>query len=585
MSLTLTKMGDDLRQEFFRLTTKQDVASLLEVNYSRLAYHLYANPSSNRYTPFTLPKKSGGFREISAPNPGLKIIQQKLNCVLQQVFQRKPCVQGFTCDRDILTNARPHCKQRFVFNLDLKNFFPSINFGRVRGLFLNIPYGLNEEVATVLSQICCWENALPQGAPTSPVISNMICAKMDSQLQQLAKENRCFYTRYADDLTFSTNIRSFPRALATIETSPTGDELQIGSELNRIIRENGFEINNSKVRLQRSNSRQEVTGLTANLFPNVKRTYTRQIRAMLHAWEKFGLEAAEGEFRSRYDSKYRNPAKEAVSFKQVVKGKIEFFGHVRGREHPTYLVFCDRLRELAPELVKAPVVEPSTESPAMTMSVRTEGKTDWKHLKAAYRNLKQLGLFQGFSVEFNEVESDVGGDELLNFCRQVAKLEYHTKPIVCIFDRDVKKIVDQATDKGKLYKDWGNNVFSFVLSAPKHREDNPEVCIELYYKDDEITRPNEFGRRLFLSTEFHERSGRHKISPDLNYGIPNRISEAKTFIIDDKVFNPESQNVALSKNDFATNVLNQVANFNDFDFSEFEKVFEVISAIANSVSS
>lgn len=352
MSLLLSASEDELRKQFFALRTRQDVAKLLDVDDSRLVYHLYIVSQSKKYTIFYIPKKSGAYREITAPATALKIIQHKLNQVLQCVYQPKPSVHSFVPSRSIVSNAEMHCGKEWVFNIDLKDFFPSINFGRVQGMFKAIPYERNQTVATVLAQICCFGNALPQGAPTSPIVSNMICAKMDAQLQRLAKKHRCFYTRYADDITFSTSLRVFPYALARVDS--TG-QVEVGDELLQIIQENGFEINSSKVRLQRKNRRQEVTGLTTNEKPNVKRRFVRQIRAMLYAWDHFGLDAAEQEFLAHYDKKHRSPVKGPPSFKKVVKGKIEFLGMVRGKDDPIYLRFLAQLRGLAPELVQEPI--------------------------------------------------------------------------------------------------------------------------------------------------------------------------------------------------------------------------------------
>ena len=165
---------------------KRDVASLLDVPYSTLFYHLYIFPEDKRYVQFGIPKRSGNTRLISAPVSPLKLVQGKLNQVLQAVYKPKPSSHGYIQGRSILTNARPHAGRRFVLNLDLANFFPSINFGRVRGLFLARPFSLPPEVATVLAQICCYKKQLPQGAPTSPIVSNMIARSLDNALQQLA---------------------------------------------------------------------------------------------------------------------------------------------------------------------------------------------------------------------------------------------------------------------------------------------------------------------------------------------------------------------------------------------------------------
>ena len=303
--LLLKDSPEELRDKFYSLTTASSVAKLLGVPYDRLVYHIYRVEKSKRYKIFELPKKSGGYRQISTPITALKIIQRKLNQVLQAVYKIKPSVHGFIQGKNIVTNAKVHAGKRYVLNIDLKDFFPSINFGRVRGLFMAFPYGLNPDVATVLAQICCHNNQLPQGAPTSPIVTNMICAKMDSQLQHLAKECKATYTRYADDITFSTTLPKFPPRLAYTVTEEGTEKLVLGDALLNIITENGFTINEQKIRLQTRGNHQSVTGLTTNKFPNVDRKYVRQIRAMLHAWAKFGLEAAEKEYQEKYDNKSR----------------------------------------------------------------------------------------------------------------------------------------------------------------------------------------------------------------------------------------------------------------------------------------
>lgn len=329
-----------LRDQFNQLNTSQDIAQLLEISNSDLSWHIYRRPPSDRYELFTIPKKSGGLREINAPIGGLKLIQWKLNQVLQAVYQPKPSVFGFVAGRNIVKNADLHKGQKHVLNLDLQDFFPSIHFGRVMGLFIAPPYERPRDVAKVLAQICCHNTRLPQGAPTSPVVSNMICRKMDSQLQRLASQSRCWYSRYADDLTFSTSLSRFPRALAEHHpgTGSARGIIEIGAKLEQVISNNGFSINTNKVRLHLETFRQEVTGLTVNVKPNVRRNYFRQIRAMLHAWEKFGPDAAERDFLSIYDvGKHRGPFHQSPSYRRVVRGRIEFLGMVRGHDDGLYL--------------------------------------------------------------------------------------------------------------------------------------------------------------------------------------------------------------------------------------------------------
>lgn len=344
--LLLKLSTETLREKFYHLKRPVDIANLVEVSYDHLVYHIYLVPSEHRYTTFEIPKKSGGTRQISTPVNAIKIIQKKLNQVLQAVYQTKPSVHGFVNGKNIVTNAQAHARKRYVLNIDLKDFFPSINFGRVRGMFMATPYNLPPDVATVLAQICCYNNQLPQGAPTSPIITNMICAKMDSQLQRLAKDCKATYTRYADDITFSTTLPKFPDDLAYILTEEDTEKIFIGNHLLTIIHENGFEVNEQKIRLQVKGNHQEVTGLTTNVFPNPNRKYVRQVRAMLYAWAKFGIEAAENEYFEKYSLTPRSPLKEKPKFSQILRGKIEFIGMVKGKNDCIYQKYLQQYKLL-----------------------------------------------------------------------------------------------------------------------------------------------------------------------------------------------------------------------------------------------
>lgn len=344
---------DELKKCFFELKEARDVANLLEVRFSRLKYHISIVPESKRYVDFVIPKKSGKARTISAPCTPLKIIQTKLSQVLYSVYEPKSSVHGFVPTKSIVTNAKIHARKRYVLNIDIKDFFHSIHFGRVQGIFMKPPYNRPKEVAMVLAKICCHMGRLPQGAPTSPIVSNMICARMDSELRRLVKESKCtYYTRYADDITFSTTLSNLPEELVRLEKD---DKLQVvlGDKLKSIIQTNGFEINQDKIRLQNRIQHQEVTGLTVNKFPNVKRSFVREISCMLHAWDKFELESASQKYREKREynlkeSGYILPKfKEIPEFKDVLRGKINFLGMVRGKDNQTYLTYLKWFRELS----------------------------------------------------------------------------------------------------------------------------------------------------------------------------------------------------------------------------------------------
>jgi RNA-directed DNA polymerase len=168
--------------------SRGDVAKLLQTTLQGLTYILYANPIQTKYTTFEIPKR-GGTRLIKAPDNDLKLVQQKLSDLLQDCLDEINAAKkrtdrvthGFRRKRSILTNAREHRRRRWLFNLDLLDFFPSIHFGRVRGYFLRDKnFALPEHVATLLAQIACDGQALPQGSPCSPVIANLVAHTMDS---------------------------------------------------------------------------------------------------------------------------------------------------------------------------------------------------------------------------------------------------------------------------------------------------------------------------------------------------------------------------------------------------------------------
>lgn len=171
---------------------------------------------------------------------------------------------------------------------------------------------------------------------------------MDSDLQQLAKTNRATYTRYADDITFSTT-RAFPRDLAYRDDLK---QIHIGYALNDVIERNGFQINRNKVTLRARNQRQAVTNITVNDITNVPKQFRNRIRAMLYVRKTHGLPAAQKTWEEKNSSKTRGPQKSIPRFEQIVKGNIEYLGMVRGQTSRTYLKFMDELAELAPELAR-----------------------------------------------------------------------------------------------------------------------------------------------------------------------------------------------------------------------------------------
>jgi RNA-directed DNA polymerase len=312
--------------------------------------HVAGLPSS--YSTFQISKRSGGHRTIQAPIPPLRSIQRRLARLLAELYRPRYCVQGFREHRSVVSNAEEHARHRYVLNVDLKDFFPSIHLGRVRGALIGKPFGLNASVATTIA-LACHENHLPQGAPTSPILSNVVCMRLDGELSRLAIGLRCSYTRYADDITFSTSRTPFPTELAVITNPPCGTHATVGPALLSVITANDFSINEGKVRLCSRDHSQRVTGLTVNRFPNVQRTFVRQLRAMVHAWQKFGLASAQSEYVAKYHQRHRAPGSPEPKFARVVHGKLMYLAMVRGFSDPIYIKLARQCRSLDPGLFAA----------------------------------------------------------------------------------------------------------------------------------------------------------------------------------------------------------------------------------------
>ncbi|WP_343740309.1 retron Ec67 family RNA-directed DNA polymerase/endonuclease [Delftia tsuruhatensis] len=270
----------------------KDLADLLGFKASALSYILFKLPDTQKYRSFTIPKRNGGSRSISAPVPHLMLLQKKISILLNDCLAEiegdiSSPAHGFKPGRSIFTNAARHRGRRYVLNLDLKDFFPSIHFGRIAGYFeKSRDFGLDPKTAKILANILCHKSSLPQGAPSSPVVSNFLARMLDIHLVRLAKKNRLTYTRYADDLTFSTNLRAFPEAVAKQASEHTWE---LGTELISTIGSCGFQINNIKTRMLYRSSRQEVTGLVVNDKVSVPIEYRRWVRAAVSRLVKTGV--------------------------------------------------------------------------------------------------------------------------------------------------------------------------------------------------------------------------------------------------------------------------------------------------------
>jgi RNA-directed DNA polymerase len=354
-----TKNINEIKDSFASMRSKDDFLVLLNYckkllygeNYKpfeikQLNYYSNVNVNKNRYLSFVVKKKSGDDRIIHAPKSGLKAIQKCLNLILQTVYQPHKAASGFVPNKSIVDNAKHHVGSIYVYNIDLKDFFPSIDQARVWGRLKHAPFNLNESngneiLANIIAALCCHEmmveridenenwikvikNVLPQGAPTSPTITNIICERLDVRLTGVAKRFGLKYSRYADDITFSSMHNVYH------------NNSEFLAEVERIITDQNFTIKQSKTRLQKQGYRQEVTGLLVNERVNVQKRYIKQLRTWLYLWEKYSYEKANAYFMQHYITDKGHIKKNIPLMQNVIAGKLEYLKMVKGKDNPLF---------------------------------------------------------------------------------------------------------------------------------------------------------------------------------------------------------------------------------------------------------
>lgn len=218
-------------------------------------------------------KKGKGYRQIMEPLPNLKLIQY---WILQNILEKiKPSsyAKAYVKKRGLKQNVRFHVNQPKVFSIDIEDFFPSIKFEDVERIFFNVGY--SKEVSNYLAKLCCLKERLPQGAPTSPYLSNLILQDIDNEIAKYCKNNDIRFTRYADDLTFSGEF----------------DENDIYNLVESNLKKKGFEINKAKTKLMLNSQRQIVTGVVVNDKIQLDKETRKQLRTDIYFIKKKGLES------------------------------------------------------------------------------------------------------------------------------------------------------------------------------------------------------------------------------------------------------------------------------------------------------
>ena len=502
-----------IRKQFANLKSKEDLVSLLNtaqkiiygkkskpIQLKTLIYYTNLIKCKNRYNTFSIKKKSGGQRIIHSPIKELKSILRYLNLILQSIYEPHRAATGFVLNKSVVDNAKKHVGHYYVFNIDIKNFFYSFDRNRVKQVFMREPFNLSsgkEPIAFMLASLCTHpieidnkiKIVLPQGSPTSPTITNIICKRLDKRLTGLAKRFGAVYTRYADDITFSSFHNIFKKE-DNPKLSEKGCYDSFIDELYRLIKEEGLEINTDKTRLQNSNYSQEVTGLKVNDKINVRRRYVKQIRMWLYYWEKYGFEKAEKIFKRDYNADKGHLKKNNAQLINVIKGKIEFLKMVKGIEDSTYKKIKERfdmLTGIVNEPNKTLIKDgkssisnyknakeyPILHNPYLTVQLLNTFSANDKDLKYTTHSW-EYGKFVSYDDFIKKIQKN-WKEISENLKKQNEKL--HAKIFNFLFNKNLGK----KNEKGYI-NSWGEKYLKFGWSSPELKEfcdstkDSPFLC-------------------------------------------------------------------------------------------------------------
>ena len=573
---------------------REDFSKSFNISLRTLTFLLYKKKIDNCYKEKELLKKNGKSRLICSPEIGLKAVQYKIKYYLEEVWKKSyinhnytKFSHGFEKKRNIITNARVHRNRRFVVNCDIENFFDSFNFGRVRGYFnKNKTFNFNIETATIIAQLVCYKNRLPQGAPTSPFIANLIFYSIDRHIQLLAKKYRLSYTRYADDLTFSTNLKEF------IDEYP-----KFIKDLSSLLVKNGFNINQEKTRIATRDYRQEVTGLVVNKKINAKKEYIKTTRACANRFYKTGKYIIDDEEKSSVQS---------------LEGRFAFIDQIdkhnniinyqktkyNSENNNSKMAFNAREREYQQFLFYKNFYNPEYHT------IITEGKTDERHIKAAlmkyyeeYPNLiiKENDLFK-FKIRFFNKNRKYnvflninphGADTFMyivndykNFSDKLSKINaiYNNKNILLIIDNEekpnkpFKKLQNKCkeilknqsffNDKKNSYKIIHN---LFLLPLPKNdKNGSKDIEIENLY---DIQYLLDFKHSLNMKNDTNKE---YKSVSDV-------LDSVETYLKQNK----KNSSSTTTTNGYAKNSFSEYTfkNYQTIDFSNFKPLLDEINKI------
>ncbi|WP_048736594.1 retron Ec67 family RNA-directed DNA polymerase/endonuclease [Necropsobacter massiliensis] len=589
-----------------------DIISSFSLNISpkNFSYILYILSDNDKYKEFTIPKSDSSIRTISCPEPRLKYLQKEFSkiindCVIEIQHKNPSYLIGnhaFEKYKSIASNAYKHEKQRYILNIDIENFFSSIHYGRVVGFLQNDRYfSLSEKTSKIIAKLATHKGVLPQGSPLSPILASLIGNIVDSRLMKLARKYKLTYTRYADDITFSSN-RNFSTDLLTFKDGIWVANKKLISAINHC----GFKINHKKTRFSDQNHKRVVTGVIVNEFLNTDKKYRKNTRAMVNSLLSKGefkildrdnneiqgtIEQLIGRLNHSISIKYRdrvlNPRlprdvrievqnkikenlikiiqyKENTTFlpKNIGLDKIEKAFNIEKDEAKYLLSFVQKRddRLIIPDcnirLLRNVLFYKyflSMDKPVII----TEGKTDALYFKAAMKKLlisndlyfvkhkkngelDKLGLTGGtapINAFFKYVYND---NNFVDFHKINVKPK---SPVIFILDYDdgldkVKNLLKKNFSEGKRFSQIKRNIYILLLNKFGDGED--------FKKDNKVCIENLIsfdGEKIAVSNE--------------------RVS---------------FQGKELSKNEFSKIVLEE---YERFDFTNFSIVFSEINNIIN----
>lgn len=437
-AMVLFMKEDRLKYQTLQLQDIHDVLALLNELKSEHGegdhlftlnqLHAYANISYSKrrkFKTFRIPKKSGGVRTISAPvNSHYLYLLRYINQMLQSVYSAPRCATGFIRNKSVVTNAKFHVGKSYVYNTDLKDFFLRISRKQVYEALQEPLFNWPFNVAYLIASICCMNSetekvsspekyCLPQGAPTSPIITNIVCLDLDREITEISQKRDIIYSRYADDMTFSCDRDAF------------GVNSRFIRDLKHILYTHKLKQNTRKTRLQHRGVRQEVTGLNVTEKVNVQRSYIRNLRNLFYIWENYGKEAAEKSFAAVYNRTHKD-IKRTPNIVNVVYGKLMYLKMVKGANDPLYTKLVNKFTALSHVRI---MDKPKVDIP----NIRSweECLKEWEENKLDYRVKNMFGIhltideYNIFKKEKRNIEQIHGWCNSGNYIHEMERLCSH----------------------------------------------------------------------------------------------------------------------------------------------------------------